>query len=168
MLSGMVRSSGQTATVDVAGTQRSAHKSVREEQHADELLAEFDFLRDAAAEADGSLAEKLDARAWELLDRAAPVRVPYAARTLGVADQSLRPWLDRGVLEVVSGRPARVTLASLAEVREIVGRLREAGKDRNVIAAAFAWLESEALSGDERLRESLEQMRRGQRIALPY
>jgi hypothetical protein len=137
---------------------------VTENDQADGILEEFDFLRDTAVDSPERVAERLEERAWELVDNAPPVRVSYAAQLLGVREQSLRPWLDRGILDVVKDTsPVRVTLASLAELREVVDDLRADGEDRNVIRAAIDRLESDALRRHPRFSKSVEQMKRGQR-----
>jgi hypothetical protein len=143
-----------------------------EEHDADATLDEFDFLRDVAEglanAGNEAVADRLDTRAWDLVDQAEPVRIAYAARRLEIAPQSLRPWLDRGVLDVEDGSPTRVTLSSLAEVREIVRELRAQGKDRRVIHAAFARIEGEALSKNKRFQQSVAEMKAGRRGTLPH
>jgi hypothetical protein len=68
-----------------------------------------------------------------------------------------------GILEDFAGSPQRVGLESLARAREIVRELREAGQDRDLMAAVMSRLEWEELQQDERFRESVGQMKRGER-----
>lgn len=139
---------------------------------ADAVLAEFDRLRARAASGNpeqlATLAERLDARAWKLIDDAAPVRLSYVARLFSVPEQTLGPWVGRGVLDCVEGRPQWVTFSSVVEVREIVQQLREHAEDPGAVRAATALIDGEARYGRSRLQASVAQMLAGERGTLPY
>ncbi len=93
-----------------------------------------------------------------------PVRLAYAAAVLDVADQTVRDWLEAGLLEDFGGAPQRVGLESVARVRELVRDLRSSGRQRDLMAAVLRALELDELRHDDGFRASLEQMRRGERV----
>ncbi len=61
------------------------------------------------------------------------------------------------------GSPQRVGLESLARTRDIVRELREAGQNRDLMAVVMSRLEWEEFQEDDRFRESVRQMKRGER-----
>jgi len=141
---------------------------------AGRALARFDGLRKLAAGPDvpPELAEKISDQAWTLVEEADPVRVTYAAHMLGVSGPTVRSWVAHELLEPVKPAgarrgPMRVTLDSVAEVKEIVDELRELGQDRRLVSAVIARVQDQELSGNARFRESVEQMRQGQRGQWP-
>lgn len=144
-----------------------------QEDEALRLLGQFDALRNMAAKVnDADLAEQISDRAWALVEDAEPVKLSFAREQLGVADQTVRDWMGRGLLvecrpDSGSG-PIRVTLDSLAEVKEITDELREMHEGNpRLVSAVVARLEGEALSQAPRFQKSLEQMRRGERGTWP-
>jgi predicted nucleotidyltransferase len=123
---------------------------VSEEQRSDAALSIFDFLRKEAADAPPAKAKRFIDRAWAVVEEAEPVRVSYAARVLGLTPQALRSWINRGLLHEVPGSsPARVTLASVARVREVLADLRKAGQERNLMPAVETKLQPSAGSPRE-------------------
>jgi len=154
--------------------QRAPGGPTSPESRAAQALAQFDQLRHIATEPtmDRDLAEKISDQAWTLVETSDPIRVSYAAHLLGVSGPTVRSWIAHGLLEPVkpahgSRGPLRVTLDSVAEVKEIADELRDLGQDRRLVSAVIARLEGEALSGDDRFRASVAQMRRGERGQWP-
>jgi hypothetical protein len=141
---------------------------LREEYtRADRALRLFDEARELAERArssgDDDLAAELDRHAWHIVREADPVRLSYAAAVLDVVDQTVRDWLEAGLLEDFGGAPQRVGLESVARVRELVRDLRAAGQQRDLMTAVLRALELDELRHDERFQTSLAQMRRGER-----
>jgi hypothetical protein len=139
----------------------------REYLEADRTLLIFDetrrLARRAADRGDAETAAELEDFAWRVVRAGDPVTLRYAERVLGVSNPTIRDWVRAGLLEDFAGSPRRVGLESLARTREIVRELREAGQDRELMAAVMSRLEWEELQQDERFRESVEQMRRSER-----
>lgn len=129
-------------------------------------LRRFDRLRDIAAGLDdATAADQIDQEAWGLIDEQEPMRLSVAAEALGVSYNAVRAWIDHDALDEVDAEQSvrRVSFASVAELREVLAELRELGQDRNLLAAAVTRLESDAISKSHRFRESVEQMKRGER-----
>ena len=127
----------------------------------------FDDLMKIAESMPAESGDEVTAAAWRAIDGADPVRVLIAEQLLGVSGQTVREWIDKGVLEAVDGSPVRVTLASVLETKNIVDELRELGQDRDLVSAVLNQLELEELEEDDRFRKSLEQMKRGERGEFP-
>lgn len=86
---------------------------------------------------------------------------------LGLSAQSVRAWLDAGVLDVVpSSQPRQVSTPRLVLVVSLVHRLSRAGRDRDLLRAVVDRLEDDRVSTLPRVRCSLDQLRRGQVEAL--
>jgi len=108
--------------------------------------------------------------ARQAVSESEPVRVAVAARILSLSERSVRAWVKEGVLKRAATGSARLLLdpAHLHEVLHLVKDLRERGRDRNLLEAVWFRLSDEALLEREDLRESLEQMRRGEgRVVRP-
>jgi DNA-binding transcriptional MerR regulator len=90
------------------------------------------------------------------------VRVSVAAGLLGLSERTVRDWMTRGPLDPVPGaKPARVSTASLARVVPAVIRLREIGRDRDLLRALVEQLEDDRVQSLPRVKKSLEQLRQG-------
>lgn len=139
----------------------------REFLEADRTLLIFDETRRLASRAvgrgDAETATELEDFAWRVVRAGDPVTLRYAERVLGVSNPTVRDWTRAGILEDFAGSPQRVGLESLARTREIVRELREAGQDRDLMAAVVSRLEWEELQQDNRFCESVGQMKRGER-----
>ena len=91
------------------------------------------------------------------------IRPVIAAKLLGLSERTVRSWADAGVLPVVSEHPRlMLDLVSVHLVSHLIRELRAAGKNRDLIDAVVHRLSDGLLLQDEDLRESLEQMRRGE------
>jgi hypothetical protein len=91
------------------------------------------------------------------------VPVSVAAGVLGLSAQSVRAWLDAGVLDAVPGsQPLQVSTPRLVSVVSLVHRLRRAGRDRDLLRAVVDRLEDARISTLPRVRRSLDQLHRGQ------
>jgi len=91
------------------------------------------------------------------------ISVATAARVLGLSAQSVRAWVEAGVLDTMPGsQPLKVTTSRLAEVASLVQRLRRAGRDRDLLGAVVDRSEDERVMAHPRICRSLEQLHRGQ------
>lgn len=93
------------------------------------------------------------------------VRLSVAADLLDLSLPTIRAWMEQGPLEEVPrSSPRRVTFESVIAVRPVLRDLRELGQDRNLLATVSARLEDERDLADPELRQSLDQMRRGELV----
>jgi hypothetical protein len=92
-----------------------------------------------------------------------PVPVSLAATLLDVSERTVRDWIEAGILEVVSTRPVGLAFKSVAEVRRELLRLRREGANPNVRQALLHRIEDRATLEHPRLRESIQQMKSGER-----
>jgi transposase len=76
------------------------------------------------------------------LVRASGRPVKEIAKDLGVADQTLRNWVDRA--EVDAGRAAGLTSDEKAELRELRRRVRTLEMERDVLKKAAAFFARES------------------------
>jgi DNA-binding transcriptional MerR regulator len=107
-------------------------------------------------------AEKLLEVSRAALDQAAPVRVPIAARLLGVSDKTVRAWVNEGVLTSQTQHPRLLLDAErLHAILQFVRELRARGRDRDLLTILWQRLQDQALLDRDDLTESLEQMRAG-------
>ena len=74
----------------------------------------------------GELRRRLDDEARSVLDEVGAVRLSIAREVIGVSDTTVREWIRDGVLEATVGRPARVTLTSAVEARDLLATRRAA------------------------------------------
>lgn len=165
----MDRATGQRSE---PGLVRASHEPrqarLREEYaRADRALRLFDEARELVEQTrsggDEQLAAQLDRHAWRIVREADPVRLSYAAAVLDIVDQTVRDWLQAGLLEDFGGAPQRVALESVARVRELVRDLRASGHQRDLMTAVLRALELDEVGRDERFRTSVAQMRHGER-----
>lgn len=148
---------------------RTPSSRTMERTYALRLLASFIRFRVIAEEArrsgNESLAFEIDDRAWELVRESEPVRLSLAQEALEVTNPTVRAWTEQGLLEDFGGSPKRVSLDSVANVLEILLRIRESGQERDLLAAVLSEIEHRELMKDQRFLESLTQMRQGTRAA---
>lgn len=164
----MARAVGSRPYLALASTAAPRQQRLRGEyERADRALQLFDEAHQLAertrATGDAELADEAMRHAWHIVREADPVRLAYTAAVLDVADQTVRDWLEAGLFEDFGGAPRRVGLESVARVRELVRDLRSSGRQRELMTAVLRALELDELGHDDRFRDSLEQMRHGDR-----
>lgn len=163
------RATGQHPYLGLMGASHEPRQARLREEYvrADRALRLFDEARELVKQTrsngDEQLAAQLDRHAWHIVREADPVRLSYAAAVLDVVDQTVRDWLQAGLLEDFGGAPQRVALESVARVRELVRDLRASGHQRDLMTAVLRALELDEVDRDERFRTSVAQMRRGER-----
>ena len=91
------------------------------------------------------------------------IRPVIAARLLGLSEKTVRAWATAGVL-AVAGHSPRLLLdvRSVHAVSHLLSELRAAGQDRDLLDQVWRRLEDAALLDRDDLRDSLDQMRRGE------
>jgi hypothetical protein len=82
-----------------------------------------------------------------------------------LSEPTVRAWASRGILKIRSRKP-RLLLdpASVLEVRQLVGELRQVGRTRDLLDEVYNRLADEQQLADPDLIESLKQMRRGEYV----
>jgi len=118
---------------------------VRDDEHP-EALARLQRLRDRR------------------LNEMCSVRIRVAAVLLNLSTPTVYKWTELGLLEAVGEGVQRVTLRSVLEVRPLVLELRQLGKTRNLLQAVIARVEDAETFANPSLRQSIEQMRRGELV----
>ena len=121
--------------------------------------------------ADASVDSRLRKRLTQIRERRLAevpgVPVSVAAGMLGLSAQTVRAWLDAGVLDAVPGsRPVKISTGRLAEAVSLVERLRRAGRDRDLLTAVVDRFEDESVASQPRVRRSLTALRDGRLQAL--
>ena len=91
------------------------------------------------------------------------IRPVIAARLLGLSEKTVRAWATAGVLTVAQRSPRLLLdVRSVHGVSHLVSELRAAGQERDLLDQVWRRLEDAALLDREDLRDSLDQMRRGE------
>jgi hypothetical protein len=169
-----------TSTAPRTGARRPARGVVRARpsvakdwEDLQRTLGMFEQLVEASArererERESRAAAEMEQLAWQHLRDANPIRVSHAEKILGVSNQTVRSWIQEGVLDDFGGSPQRVGLDSVLRAKLIADELREQGRDRDFMSAVLSRLEALALRDDREFRRSVGQMRRGQRRPRPY
>jgi len=137
-----------------------------EEARVREALARVEEIEEVAGtfdEEDYRKAKLLSIRR-RLLSDIGPIRPGIAARLLQLSEPTVRAWTKEGVLTAAEQQTRRSLLDPhrVHEVLHLVGELRAAGRDRNLLEAVWYRLSDHALLEREDLQQSLEQMRRGE------
>lgn len=119
-----------------------------------------------AALADDSVSPPVRHRLTEVRQRRLAevpgVPVTTAARILGLSPQSVRAWLQAGVLDPMPGSaPLKVATDRLAEVASLVHQLRQAGHDHDLLRVVVDRLEDDRVTAHPRVRLSLDQLHHG-------
>jgi hypothetical protein len=145
----------------------------KERREAERTVTMFDRLmstadRQSRKHRNSRTAAELEDLAWEHVREADPVRISHAQRILGVSNQTVRSWIDEGILDGFGGSPQRVGLESVVRAKQIADELREHGRDRDLMSAVLSRLEALALEKDKEFRKSVRQMRRRERRPRPY
>lgn len=91
------------------------------------------------------------------------IRPVIAARLLELSEKTVRAWATAGVLTVAQRSPRLLLdVRSVHGVSHLVSELRAAGQERDLLDQVWRRLEDAALLDREDLRDSLDQMRRGE------
>lgn len=91
------------------------------------------------------------------------IRPVIAARLLGLSEKTVRAWVAAGVLAVARRSPRLLLdVRSVHAVSHLISELRAAGQDRDLLDQVWRRLEDAALLDRDELRDSLDQMRRGE------
>lgn len=117
---------------------------------------------------DSDAAAEMEALAWMHVREADPIRVSHAEKVLGVSNQTVRSWIDEGILDDFGGAPVRVGLESVVLAKSIADELREQGREREFMSVVLSRLEALAIQEDDDFRQSVREMRRRERRPRPY
>jgi hypothetical protein len=136
-----------------------------EEQRVRNLFKRVEAVEDVAATFDDD--DERRAKLLEVLDATladeGTIRPVIAARLLGLSEKTMRAWAKAGVLEVAQRKPRLLLdVRSVHTVSHILRDLRAHGKDRDLLEEVWRRLSDTALLERGDLRESVEQMRRGE------
>lgn len=124
--------------------------------------------REARRDAKSRAAADMEELAWQHIREADPIRVSHAEKVLGVSNQTVRSWIDEGILDGFGGSPQRIGLESVVRAKQVADELREKGRDRDFMSAVLSRLEALAAEKDKDFRRSVRQMRRRELRPRPY
>ena len=136
-----------------------------EEQRIRSLFDRVETVEDVARTLpeDDERRAKLLAVSDAALAEEGTVRPVIAARLLGLSEKTVRAWANQGVLAVAQRAPRLLLdVRSVHEVSHILRDLRAVGRDRDLLDEVWRRLSDAALLEHPGLRESIEQMRRGE------
>jgi hypothetical protein len=136
-----------------------------EERRLRSLFERVEVIEDVARTlpADDERRARLLAVSDSALAEEGTIRPVIAARLLGLSEKTVRAWAAAGVLAVARRSPRLLLdVRSVHAVSHLVSELRAAGQDRDLLDQVWRRLEDAALLDREDLRESLDQMRRGE------
>jgi hypothetical protein len=136
-----------------------------EEQRIRSLFDRVETVEDVARTLpeDDERRAKLLAVSDAALAEEGTVRPVIAARLLGLSEKTVRAWAKEGVLAVAQRAPRLLLdVRSVHEVSHILRDLQALGKDRDLLAEVWRRLSDAALLDRPDLRESIEQLRRGE------
>lgn len=136
-----------------------------EEKRVRNLFKWVDTVEDVAstfAEDDERRARLLGVSTAVLADEGS-VRPVIAARLLGLSEKTVRTWAKQGVLTIARRSPRLLLdLQRVHAISHVIRELRAAGKDRDLLDEVWHRLSDVALLERDDLKESLDQMRRGE------
>lgn len=93
----------------------------------------------------------------------ATIRPIIAARLLGLSEKTVRAWAAQGMLTIAQHVPRLLLdVQSVHTVSHILRDLRAAGHDRDLLDEVWRRLSDTALLDRSDLKESIQQMRRGE------
>ena len=136
-----------------------------EEQRIRSLFDRVETVEDVARTLpeDDERRAKLLAVSNAALAEEGTVRPVIAAKLLGLSEKTVRAWAQEGVLAVAQRAPRLLLdVRSVHEVSHILRDLRALGRDRDLLDEVWRRLGDAALLERPDLRESIEQMRRGE------
>jgi DNA-binding transcriptional MerR regulator len=136
-----------------------------EERRIRGLFERVEAVEDVARtlpEDDERRAKLLEVSSAALADEGT-IRPVIAARLLGLSEKTVRAWTSQGVIAAAQRSPRLLLdLQSVHEVSHIVRELRAHGRDRELLDEVWRRLSDAALLERADLRESIEQMQRGE------
>lgn len=98
----------------------------------------------------------------DALAEEATVRPVIAAKILGLSEKTVRAWADAGLLATRQRSPRLLLdVPGVHLVSHVLRELREEGLDRDLLEHVWHRLEDQALLNREDLRESIDQLLRG-------
>jgi len=133
--------------------------AVLQDEAPESLMVAYDEIRD------GTLAGRLSRVTQKMLGLLPPIPVAVAAELLRLSAPTVRRWTEEGVLVEVDGdRPVmQLDPHRVYEVWQLVRDLRLQGAKPGHLMEQVWWrLADKALLSRDDLRDSLEQMRRGE------
>ncbi|MER5864570.1 hypothetical protein [Kitasatospora sp. NPDC002040] len=134
------------------------------------IVAELDAAVSASESGARSAAiGHIEAAKESILEDAQPLRVSAAAQILGLSRRTVDAWVESGLLIQVTEPGTTVKLVDprrLYEIKVLVDDLRATGMKRGLTDAVWQRLQDRHVLEDERLHESLQQMRTGQGVSL--
>lgn len=140
-----------------------------EEQRIRNLFERVETIEEVA----GTLPEDDDRRARLLavsrdaLAEEGSVRPVIAAKILGLSEKTVRAWAAAGLLTAGQMSPRLLLdLPSVHAISHVLAEIRADGRDRDLLEHVWHRLEDRALLDRADLRESIEQMRRGDVVVL--
>jgi hypothetical protein len=136
-----------------------------EEQRIRSLFDRVETVEDVARTLpeDDERRAKLLAVSDAALAEEGTVRPVIAARLLGLSEKTVRAWANQGVLAVAQRAPRLLLdVHGVHEVSHILRDLRAVGRDRDLLDEVWRRLSGAVLLERPDLRESIEQMRRGE------
>jgi hypothetical protein len=140
-----------------------------EEQRIRSLFERVEVIEEVAStlpEGDDRRA-KLLAVSRDALAEEGSVRPVIAAKILGLSEKTVRAWAAAGLLSTHQQSPRLLLdVPSVHEVSHILRTVRADGLDRDLLEHVSHRLEDQALLNRHDLRESIEQLRRGEMTVL--
>jgi hypothetical protein len=140
-----------------------------EEQRIRSLFERVETIEEVA----GTLPEDDDRRARLLavsrdaLAEEGSVRPVIAAKILGLSERTVRAWAAAGLLAARQRSPRLLLdVPSVHAISHVLREIRADGLDRDLLEHVWHRLEDRALLGRADLRESIEQLRRGDVVVL--
>ncbi len=140
-----------------------------EEQRIRNLIERVETIEEVA----GTLPEDDDRRARLLavsrdaLAEEGSVRPVIAAKILGLSEKTVRAWAAAGLLTAGQRSPRLLLdLPSVHAISHVLREIRADGLDRDLLEHVWHRLEDRALLDRADLRESIEQLRRGDVVVL--
>jgi hypothetical protein len=140
-----------------------------EEQRIRSLFERVETIEEVA----GTLPEDDDRRARLLavsrdaLDEEGSVRPIIAAKILGLSERTVRAWAAAGLLAARQRSPRLLLdVPSVHAISHVLREIRADGLDRDLLEHVWRRLEDQALLDRADLRESIEQLRRGDVVVL--
>jgi len=136
-----------------------------EEKRARSLFDRVEAVEDVARtlpEDDERRAKLLAVSTAALADEGT-IRPVIAAKLLGLSEKTVRAWAEQGVLTVAQRTPRLLLdVQSVHLVSHVIRELRALGKDRDLLDEVWRRLSDRAVLERPDLKESIEQMRRGE------